>query len=221
MTQPDAQVVQSAQLPADLVQRLGWYSAKNLRAVGNLRIAESNKLALFCSKKCPGMLIIRTHDLAHALRDAGIAVIGGFHSPVEEECLNVLLKGTQPLIICPARGLEGMRLPAAWRAPIQQARLLLLSPFKKKHRRATADLAQKRNEFVAALADAVFIAYAAPGGKTEESCRAVLGWNKPVFSFDCTENAHLIGMGANPVRPDSVLQELNSLPGWARSPTQA
>jgi hypothetical protein len=45
----------------------------------------------------------------------------------------------------------------------------LLSPFEKKHHRATADLAQKRGEFVAALADAVFVAYAAPGGKRQNS----------------------------------------------------
>lgn len=182
-----------------------------MRALGDLGMAGRKKLALFCSKKCPGSLIILTHDLAHALRDAEATVIGGFHSPVEKECLNVLLKGTQPLIICPARSLEGMRVPAAWRTPIHQGRLLLLSPFEKKHRRATSDLAQKRNEFVAALADVVFVAYAAPGGKTEEFCRRVLAWNKPVLTFDCPENAHLLAIGARPIRPDSVLQELRAL----------
>jgi predicted Rossmann fold nucleotide-binding protein DprA/Smf involved in DNA uptake len=187
------------------------YSARNLRAVGNRGIADSKKLALFCSKKCPGTLIIQTHDLAHALRDARITVIGGFHSPVEKECLNVLLKGTQPLIICPARSLEGMRVPAAWRIPIEQGRLLLLSPFEKKHRRPTTDLAQKRNEFVAALADAVFVAYAALGSTTESLCRKLLAWNKPVLTFDCSENASLIALGARPVRPDSVMQELCNL----------
>lgn len=198
-------------LPADLEQRLPWYSAKSLRSLGDFRIADTKKLALFCSKKCPGTLIIRTHDLAHALRDAGITVIGGFHSPVEEECLNVLLKGTQPVIICPARSLEGMRLPAAWRKPIEQGRVLLLSPFEKKHRRATADLALKRNEFVAALADVVFVAYAVPGSATESLCRKIISWNKPVLTFDCPENAHLSDMGARPVGLDSLLKELKGL----------
>jgi len=209
LTQLPVHVGPSSQhLPADLEQRLGWFSEKNLQAVGNLRIADRKKLALFCSKKCPGTLIIRTHDLAHTLRNAGATVIGGFHSPVEEECLNVLLNGTQPLIVCPTRALEGMRVPAAWQKPIEQGRLLLLSPFEKKHRRATAALAQKRNEFVAALADGVFVAYAAPGSVTESFCRKILGWNKPVFAFDCPENAHVIDAGAKPVSADSVLQEL-------------
>jgi predicted Rossmann fold nucleotide-binding protein DprA/Smf involved in DNA uptake len=183
---------------------------KNLRAVGNLGITDRKKLALFCSKKCPGTLIIRTHDLAHALRDAGITVIGGFHSPVEEECLNVLLKGTQPLIICPARSLEGMRVPPAGRTPIEQGRLLLLSPAEKKHRRATAALAQKRNEFVAALADAIFVAYAAPGSSTESLCRKFIAWNKPVHTFDCPENMPLIAIGAKPHQPECVIGELTN-----------
>jgi predicted Rossmann fold nucleotide-binding protein DprA/Smf involved in DNA uptake len=198
-------------LPADFERGLTWYSAKNLRAVGNLGIANTKKCALFCSKKCPGTLIIRTHDLAHALRDAGVTVIGGFHSPVEKECLNVLLKGTQPLIICPARSLEGMRIPASWRRPIEQGRLLLLSSFEKKKRRATADLAQKRNEFVATLADVIFVAYAAPGSTTESLCRKLSSWKKPVLTFDCPENGSLIGIGARPVSPHRILEELRTL----------
>lgn len=192
-------------------KHLDWYSPNNSATLGNTRIAEGKRLALFCSKKCPGSLIIHTHDLAHALRDAGITVIGGFHSPVERECLNVLLKGTQPLIICPARSLDGMRVPVEWRAPIEQGRLLLLSPFPKKQRRATADLAQKRNEFVAALADVVYIAYAASGSATELLCKTILSWGKLALTFEHSENAPLIHIGARAVSLDSALQEMRIL----------
>jgi predicted Rossmann fold nucleotide-binding protein DprA/Smf involved in DNA uptake len=168
------------------------------------------KLALFCSKKCPGALIIRSHDLAHVLTDAKITVVGGFHSPVEEECLNVLLKGTQPVIICPARSLAGMRIPTAWRAPIQQDRLLIISPFHKRHCRPTAALAQKRNEFVAALADAVFVAYAAPGSATESLCRKILQMGKPAFTFDSRQNTNLATLGAKPLVPEASLAELSN-----------
>lgn len=189
---------------------LGVKAPRTLSLLGNPEILGTRKLGLFCSKKCPGTLIIRTHDLAHALRDAGITVIGGFHSPVEEECLTVLLKGTQPVIICPVRSLESMRIPAAWRALIQQGRLLLLSPFDKKHRRATADLAQKRNEFVASLVDVIFVAHAAPGSTTESLCRQFLARSKPVLTFDSPENAHLVSLGAKPTSSESALQELHN-----------
>src|ERR687892_99661 len=104
---------------------LGDRAPKTLTALGNLDILHQKKLALFCSVKCPGNLILRTYDLACALRDAGVTVIGGFHSPMEKECLALLLRGTQPVIVCPARSIEGMRLPGEWRAPLAEGRLLL------------------------------------------------------------------------------------------------
>src|SRR6266540_3533136 len=139
-------------------------------ALGNLDILQQMKLALFCSVKCPGTLILQTYDLARALRDAGVTVISGFHSPMEKECLILLLRGTQPVIVCPARSIEAMRLPADWKVALAQGRFLLLSPFEAKLRRATTGRARTRNEFVAALADALLVAHATPGGKTERLC---------------------------------------------------
>jgi len=190
-------------LPRSFIGRAQCFASYS----GNLDNLTHRLIALYCSSLCPGTLIIRTHDLAHSFRDAEITVVSGFHSPVEKECLNVLLKGTQPVIICPARSLEGMQVHAAWRAPIQQGRLLLLSPFEKKHRRATADLAHRRNKFVADLADVVFVAYAAPGGKTEELCRMVLARGKHVLTFDLPENTHLVASGVTPIQPTKLMNQ--------------
>ena len=54
------------------------------------------------------------------------------------------------MVICPARSLEGMRVPREWRGPLAEGRLLLLSPFTEKSRRVTSGLAAARNKFVAA-----------------------------------------------------------------------
>ena len=111
-------------------------------------------------------------------------------------CLSILLRGKQPVIVCPARRIDGMRVPTALRAGIADGRLLLLSPFTEKQRRATGELAHERKRFVAALATRVFIAHAAPGGMTEALCREVLSWGKTVHTFDTPSNAHIIAMGA-------------------------
>ncbi|MDQ7010891.1 MAG: DNA-processing protein DprA [Mariprofundaceae bacterium] len=139
-----------------------------IACLGNPDILRKDKLALFCSRKCPGDLILKACDLARSLRDAGTTVISGFHTPVEKECLRILLRGTQPLIICPARSIEGMRVPAAWRKPLERGRLLILSPFGDGQRRMTAKLAEQRNEFVAFLADEVLFIHAAEGSGTRE-----------------------------------------------------
>lgn len=51
--------------------------------LGDLNILNQQSLALFCSVKCPGNLILQTYDLAQRLRKSGVTVIGGFHSPME------------------------------------------------------------------------------------------------------------------------------------------
>ena len=41
-----------------------------ITAIGNLDLLDSAPLALFCSVRCPGRLILQTYDLAQALRAA-------------------------------------------------------------------------------------------------------------------------------------------------------
>jgi predicted Rossmann fold nucleotide-binding protein DprA/Smf involved in DNA uptake len=80
-------------------------------------------------------------------------------------------------------------------------RLLVLSPFGEKERRVTAELARRRNEFVAALADRIFIAYAAPGGHTERFARTIVAWGKPVLTLDSPDNQNLVAIGAQAIAP--------------------
>ena len=175
-----------------------------ITAKGNLEILQRKKLAIFCSVKCPGTLILQTYDLMQALRETGMAIVSGFHSPVEQECLHILLPGLQPLIICPARGIEKMRLTPAYKKLLSAGRLLLLSPFAEKHRRVSAQNSLLRNRFVCAIADEIFIPYAAPGSKTEKFCSEILSGNKPLFTLDSDYNTGLIAQGAKPVKPDSI-----------------
>src|SRR2546425_3371070 len=193
--------------PPTLHEYLGDRAPATLAALGNWDILRQKKLALFCSVKCPGTLILQTYDLACALRNAGVTVISGFHSPMEKECLALLLRGRQPVIICPARSIEAMRLPADWKVALTQGRLLLLSPFEAKLRRATTGRARTRNELVAALADALLIAHATPGGKTERFCRDVLVWGKPLLTLESNENAGLLTLGARPIRPERLSEQ--------------
>jgi len=69
--------------PSALKQHLGKDAPGTVTAIGNLDIFRHNSTAFFCSSKCPGDLIVKTYDLAQILRDAGMTVISGFHSPME------------------------------------------------------------------------------------------------------------------------------------------
>lgn len=209
----------SANFPLALRSSDGSAIFAQIGAIGNLAILKKRLLGFFCSTRCPGEVILRTYDLTRALRNAGIAVISGFHSPMEKESLSLLLRGTQSVIICPARSLERMRIPAEWKAPLTEGRLLLLSPFTGNNRRPTVGLAEKRNEFVATLADEIFVAHAAPGSKTEHFCRDVLSWGKPLLTLESDENASLIARGARPVQPENVSRQWATI--TSEAPTKA
>ncbi len=185
-----------ARYPRALETFLRRAAPKQLTCVGNLDLLAEKSLALFCSNRCPGNLILKTYDLAVELRDAHIPVIGGFHTPMERECLRILLRGKQPVILCFARNLGTRQILEEYRAPIQEGRLLLFSPFDAKHSRITAGTSAYRNRVIAALAANIFVAYAAPNGKTEQFCREIAAWGKPFFTFGDVANQNLVMLGA-------------------------
>jgi predicted Rossmann fold nucleotide-binding protein DprA/Smf involved in DNA uptake len=99
-----------------------------------------------------------------------------------------------------------MRVRAEYQKPVMKGRLLLLSPFAKMQRRITKETAVERNRFVAALADAIFVAHAEPNGKTEQFCHDVLAWRKPLYTLESEANANLLALGAKPVSRDNAFE---------------
>ena len=183
-------------------------------AVGSRELLGNAKLGLFCSVHCPGKLVVRTYELVRGLRDAGVTLVGGFHSPMEQECLRLILGGGSPVIVCPARSVQDMRLPPEWQAPVQAGRLLLISPFAASVRRVTRETALVRNAFVAHLADVLCVAHANPGGNTERLCREAMEHAKRVLTFGAPENLQLIALGAQPVLDAaSVVRAIGSRSG--------
>lgn len=166
-----------------------------LYGIGDPTILNQPILGLICSVKCPGSVVLKTFDAIRELRDAGVVVAGGFHSPMERECLEFLLRGEEPVIVCPAKHPGGRRL-AAWRDAVDAGRLLLVSPFGDCVRRATKRHAETRNEFVASLSTAILIPHASPGGKAEASAHRAIARGRQVFTFGDEGNQALLGLGA-------------------------
>jgi len=175
--------------------------------IGNIDILTGKLLGFFCSVKCPGNIILKTYDLARSFRDAGIPVISGFHSPIEKDVFDLLLQGSQPLVVCPARSIENMRIPNAWKEAIDNGRLLVLSPFNKKHKRVTASLSDQRNRIVALLARDAFLPYAAPGSRSENLCEEILRAGKQILTFEDEANQSLIAMGAKLIKVEDLKKQ--------------
>jgi predicted Rossmann fold nucleotide-binding protein DprA/Smf involved in DNA uptake len=165
--------------PPELSIRLRDKAPSRLWAIGALEILGAHKVGLFCSVRCPGDAILGAYDSDRKLRDDGVTVVSGFHSPVEKECLRILLRGKQPIIICLARAFGKIRLPSDWRRALESGRLLLLSPFEKRPPRPDKSSTAYRNELVAALSDEVFIVHATPGGEIERISQLIERWDIP------------------------------------------
>jgi len=195
----------STDYPATVKTRLGTKRLPRIATLGNRDHLDLRLLGFFCSAKCPGNLILDTYDLARALRDAGIPVIGGFHSPMERECLDLLLRGKQPVVVCPARSIQRMRVPPTWKPALEAGRLLVLSPFAERYRSATAELAVRRNQFVAALSETIFVVHAAAGSKTEQLCRELLDDKRRLLAFDREENRNLLDLGATVGKVEQIV----------------
>jgi predicted Rossmann fold nucleotide-binding protein DprA/Smf involved in DNA uptake len=171
--------------PTQLCKILACEAPTRLTALGNLELLTQPKTALFCSARCPGSAILRAYDKAAHWRDDGRCIISGFHSQVEKECLRILLRGTQPIILCPARALP-KRIPPEWQPALATGRLLLLSAFPESKTRITSDLARRRNEFVAALADEACFAHITPGGQSDDLSHCLREWGVPFSKLERT-----------------------------------
>ena len=112
--------------------------------------------------------------------EAVIGVIGGFHTPVERNCLATLLRGDQLVVICPAGGLAGMRLAGPVKGggvgqPHPAGRAVQAGPL---------------------AGDGGAGPYVVPSSKTEALAGALLAGGKTV---DDTANAGLMALGAQPL----------------------
>lgn len=185
--------------PASLTACLGPEAPAELELQGWSDLIAAPKLALYSSQKCPGTVLTQAYDLANALRQDVVVVMSGFHAPVEREWWSILCQSPARLIRCPARALTHRRLQPEERKMLQQGRLLLMG-FGRRTRRSSQETAFYRNVCMAALADRLFIAHAAPGSRTWALCRQALMWGKPLFTFADPANDALVLMGARPAR---------------------
>jgi predicted Rossmann fold nucleotide-binding protein DprA/Smf involved in DNA uptake len=177
-----------------------------LHLCGDRRVLRKVRLGLVCSIRCPGSVIIQTFDAIRDLRNAGVIVAGGFHSPMECECLHFLLRGTQRVVLCPAVGIGSFALGPEEQRSVDEGRLAVLSIFDEEATKATPELALRRNEVVAALVDVLFVPHAVAGGKAEAVARRSLARGQVVLTLDDEENRGLIALGATPVGVRELLR---------------
>lgn len=133
---------------------------------GNINLLDLSKTAFLCSRKIPAAAVLKCYDWAIQMRDEGRCIIGGFHSPLEKDIFNILLKGEQPMIIVLAKSLPD-KLNPAFKESIKNNRLLLISPFDKKITRASEKTASARNKLMIELAEEIVVGWKTKDGNID------------------------------------------------------
>ena len=138
-----------------------------MQLFGNENIINNYKTAFLCSRKCPAEIVLKSLDWAKSKKDKGECVISCFHSRIEKNVFEILLKGKQPLTLMLARGMK-KRWPNEIRKAVLEERLLIVSPFAESVKYITEETASKRNQIMIDLADEVFLAYSDKNGNLEK-----------------------------------------------------
>jgi predicted Rossmann fold nucleotide-binding protein DprA/Smf involved in DNA uptake len=139
---------------------------------GNIELLKQHKTAFLCSRKVPAQVVLKCYDWAIEQREKQVCVISGFHSQIEKDVLHYLLKGIQPIILALARGLK-QNIEPEFKKPLEQGRLLIITPFEEKIIRVTEQTAEQRNKLMIELADGITVGYASEGGGLEMLLRNI------------------------------------------------
>ena len=121
--------------------------------LGNKGLLKVRKLGFLASRKISSLSILPTLDWATEVsKREDNAIVSGFHSKMERNVLEILLKGQCGIIIVLARGMY-RKLPIQYKEAMSQNRLLIISYEKESVTRISETTAHRRNEFVKRLSD--------------------------------------------------------------------
>ena len=124
-----------------------------METFGNKKLLKQKKVGFLASRKISSLSILPTLNWATEVsKREDTAIVSGFHSKMERNVLELLLKGQCGIIIVLARGMY-RKLPKQYEEAMSQNRLLIISNEKDNVKRVSEQTAHKRNEFVREIAD--------------------------------------------------------------------
>ena len=124
-----------------------------MKTLGNTSLLERKKIGYFASSTIASLSVLPTLDWAtKAAKRDDVAIVSGFHSKMEREVLDILLKGRCGIICVLARPIYKV-IPEKYRTAFAQDRVLFIPHNTAKSTMTTRHLCQKRNEYIASISD--------------------------------------------------------------------
>ena len=124
-----------------------------METLGNTSLLDRKKIGFFASGTIAALSVLPTLDWAtEVARREDVAIVSGFHSKMEREVLDFLLRDKCGIICVLARSIY-KKIPDKYREAYNAGRVLFIAPFKTSATRTSRHLCQQRNEYAASISD--------------------------------------------------------------------
>lgn len=124
-----------------------------METLGNTVLLDLRKIGYFASGTIAALSVLPTLDWASGVaRREDVAIVSGFHSKMEREVLDFLLRGKCGIICVLARSIY-KKIPDKYREAYDAGRVLFVAPVKTSATMASRQRCQQRNEYAASICD--------------------------------------------------------------------
>lgn len=124
-----------------------------MEELGNASQLDRKKIGYFASGKIATLSVLPTLDWATEVAKRGdVAIVSGFHSKLEREVLNILLRGRCGIICVLARSMYKV-IPERYHDAYDQGRVLFISNINSRATMPSRYVCQRRNEYIASISD--------------------------------------------------------------------
>ena len=176
---------------------------------GDLTILNHTLLGIISARQVDSDLASESSQLLKQLvfmKD--VSFVGGWHSPLEEEALRIVLAQEASIIFCVAKSLDRFVPSIELGSRVSQGQALLLTHCSPKAKRITRDASMRRNQLVVELAKAILILSAPEGSASLNLARSALRQGKTVHTLEHRLNKDLLIAGAVPATLDTIKEAL-------------
>jgi predicted Rossmann fold nucleotide-binding protein DprA/Smf involved in DNA uptake len=152
-------------LPPHLAARVEPETATRIAGVGNAALLAEPLIGFIASRAYPANVLIETLDLAAQWSRESRVILSGFHSPLEQQVLQSLLRrqGRAVKLLARTFASSGYRPSEQEREALATNRLLVLSACPPAATRTTRATALARNKLTLALSSQIHAPHITPG----------------------------------------------------------
>ena len=176
---------------------------------GDLTILDHTLLGIISARQVDSDLASECSQLLKQLvflKD--VSFVGGWHSPLEEEALRVLIAREASIVFCVSKSLDRFVPSIELESRVSQGQALLLTHCSPKAKRITRDASIRCNQLVVELAKALLILSAPEGSASLNLARSALRQGKTVHTLEHRLNKELLTAGAVPATLDTIKEAL-------------